>query len=96
MCRRILKEICVDTCVPPGYHLFVAGRCVLEYMYDRSPAKKKPKDVWWLFIHLSFLLVSFTHNFPIVPAFLFKLELPVFMKKATGIIPATVFGTALL
>ena len=39
------------------YAHLLAGRSVLEHLYDRSPAKKKQKDIWWIIIHLAFLLV---------------------------------------
>lgn len=67
------------------------GRCVLEYVYDRSPAKRKPKDVWWLLIHLSFLLVPLILNMYLIYT-TFAMFIPIMSRSGSSINPDLIIG----
>jgi len=69
----------------------MAGRFILERIYDTSAVKKKPKDWKWLLIHMLSILIPLTLNMYLIYT-TFVMFVPIMGRSGSGINPDLVIG----
>lgn len=67
------------------------GRAILDHMYERSPSKRRPRDVWWLIIHLTSLLVPLVLNMYLTLT-TFAMFIPIMSRSGSWINPDLIIG----
>lgn len=67
------------------------GRLLLDWLYDRSPAKRKPRDNSWLFIHLGSLLLPLTLNMYLIHT-TFTMFIPIMSRAGSALNPDLIIG----
>lgn len=67
------------------------GRTLLEYLYERNPAKRKPRDLKWLLIHLGSVLVPLILNMYLILT-TFAMFIPIMSRSGSGLNPDLIIG----
>jgi len=67
------------------------GRGVLDHMYDRTPAQRRPRDTKWLLIHLGSLLIPLILNMYLILT-TFAMFIPIMARAGSGLNPDLIIG----
>eukprot|EP00092_Neocalanus_flemingeri_P002862 GFUD01003060.1.p1 GENE.GFUD01003060.1~~GFUD01003060.1.p1 ORF type:complete len:914 (+),score=90.26 GFUD01003060.1:82-2823(+) len=69
----------------------MAGRLILDRMYDSTPTKRKQKDIKWLLIHLISLLVPLILNMYLIFT-TFSMFIPIMSRAGYALNPDLIIG----
>jgi len=69
----------------------MAGRCLLDRMYDSTPTQRKQKDNKWVLIHLISLLVPLMLNMYLIHN-IFSMFIPIMSRSGAALNPDTIIG----
>ena len=69
----------------------ISGRCILERIYDKTPAQRKQKDWKWMLLHLVSLLVPLIINLYLIYAS-FTLFIPIMGRSGSTMNPDLIIG----
>ncbi|XP_023345863.1 endoplasmic reticulum metallopeptidase 1 isoform X2 [Eurytemora carolleeae] len=67
------------------------GRSILENIYDKTPAKRKPRDLTWLVIHLLSLLIPLILNMYLILT-TFSMFIPIMSRSGSALNPDLIIG----
>ena len=66
-------------------------RCILERIYDKTPAQRKPKDWKWMLLHLVSLLVPLIINLYLIYTS-FTMFIPIMGRSGSTMNPDLIIG----